>query len=134
MAIDAATLGAAIKRVRELRGMTQVELAKDAGLSHGGNSLAMIEQGRRSVSMETLNAIATSLNIPPACLAVLGSNRIDENEAATAFMVDLQKLIAHVLLVEQHHAEGGKPPKGRVIKNAARVRRRRVRRRTVTTR
>src|SRR5712691_9716533 len=65
MAIETAALGAAIKQVRLIRRMTQVELAKAAGLSKGGNSVALIEQGRRSVSMETLNAIALGLEIPP---------------------------------------------------------------------
>ena len=101
MAIEKASLGAAIKHVRTVRGMTQIELAKAAGLSDGGKSLAMIEQGRRSVSIETLNAIAEALAIPPACLTVLGSTRIGTNKKATALMEDLQKLISAVLLAQE---------------------------------
>src|SRR5258708_4262242 len=88
MAIEKTSLGAAIKHVRAIRGMTQIHLAKAAGLSDGGKSLALIEQGRRSVSIETLNAIARAPAIPPACLTVLGSTRIGNNRAATALMKD----------------------------------------------
>src|SRR5438552_1065170 len=100
MAIEKDSLGAAIKQVRLIRGMTQIELAKAAGLSDGGKSVALIEQGRRSVSMDTLNSIADALSIPPACLAVLGSTKIGDNKAATALMKSLQKLISAVILAE----------------------------------
>ncbi|MGQ0636312.1 MAG: helix-turn-helix domain-containing protein [Planctomycetaceae bacterium] len=108
MAIDTATLGAAIKNVRKIRGMTQIELAKASGLSHGGNSIALIEQGKRSVSMTTLNAIARALDIPPACLAVLGSTRIGDSEAATALMKSLQQLISRVLRAEERRPKPAK--------------------------
>ena len=101
MAIEKETLGAAIKQVRTVRGMTQVDLAKAAGLSDGGKSLALIEQGRRAVSMETLNVIAEALAIPPGCLAILGSTRIGKNSVATNLMKDLQKLISAVLLAQK---------------------------------
>lgn len=100
MAIKKDALGAAIKKVRGIRGLTQIELAKAAGLSDGGKSLALIEQGRRSVSIETLNAIADALKIPPACLTVLGSTGVVKNKAATEFMQSLKDLISAVLLAQ----------------------------------
>jgi len=100
MAINKDALGAAIKKVRTIRGMTQIELAKAAGLSDGGKSLALIEQGRRSVSIETLNMIADALKIPPACLTVLGSTGAMKNKAASELMQSLKDLISAVLLAQ----------------------------------
>lgn len=126
MAIDKASLGAAIKRVRAIRGMTQVELAKSAGLSDGGKSVALIEQGRRSVSLESLNAIADALDIPPACLTVLGSTKIGKNKAATAFMESLQRLISAVLLAQEDYAGDTAETKGKSGPAPRKVRRRKL--------
>ncbi|HEY5313385.1 MAG TPA: helix-turn-helix transcriptional regulator [Pirellulales bacterium] len=97
MAIRKEALGAAIKRVRRVRGLTQVQLAEAAGLSKGGNSIALIEQGRRFVSVATLNALADALDVPAACLAILGSRKIGTNKAATDFVHSLQKVISAVM-------------------------------------
>jgi transcriptional regulator with XRE-family HTH domain len=61
MTIEKSTLGAAIRQVRLARGLTQTGLAKATGLSASGKSIALIEQGRRSVSVDTLNLIAKSV-------------------------------------------------------------------------
>jgi transcriptional regulator with XRE-family HTH domain len=100
MSIEKAALGAAVKQVRQIRGLTQIELAKAAGLSKGGKSIALVEQGKRFVSVDTLNAVAKALDIPPACLAVLGSRSIGRDKVATEFMQNLQGLIANVLLAQ----------------------------------
>ena len=126
MAIEKASLGAAIKHVRTVRGMTQVELARTAGLSDGGKSLALIEQGRRSVSLETLNAIADALDIPPACLTVLGSTKIGKNKAATALMESLQKLISAVLLAQEEYAGNTPEIKGKPARAPRNVHRRKL--------
>lgn len=97
MPIQKETLGTAIKKVRLARGLTQVQLAVAAGLSKGGNSIALIEQGKRFVSVDTLNALADALNVPAACLAILGSQNIGTNKAATDFMHSLQKVISAVM-------------------------------------
>jgi transcriptional regulator with XRE-family HTH domain len=108
MTIDKATLGTAIKKVRSARGLTQAELAKAAGLSEGGKSVALIEQGRRSVSVDSLNSIANALNVPSACLTILGSQSIGKNKAATDFMKSLQDLILKVIVAEQQLAAEAK--------------------------
>ena len=41
MGIEKKTLGAAIKQVRQARGLTQAQLAESAGLSRGGKSIAL---------------------------------------------------------------------------------------------
>jgi transcriptional regulator with XRE-family HTH domain len=112
MAIDQRTLGAAIKKVRVARGLTQAELAAATDLSSGGKSIALIEQGKRFVSMETLNRLARALEIPPACLAVLGSESGGDSEAATAFMESLKHLISTIIVaraeIEATGAAGSK--------------------------
>jgi transcriptional regulator with XRE-family HTH domain len=100
MPIEKETLGAAIKNVRLARGLTQQQLAERAGMSPSGKSIALIEQGRRSVSMEALNQIGTALEIPAACLAILGSSGIAGNKAATEFQQSLQKLISAVVVAQ----------------------------------
>jgi len=100
MSIDKNALGAAIKQVRSARGLTQTALAEAAGLSKSGNSIALIEQGRRFVSVDTLNSLASALDIPPACLAILGSRNSGKNKAASDFMKSLQNLISTVILAE----------------------------------
>ncbi|MBX3414182.1 MAG: helix-turn-helix transcriptional regulator [Pirellulales bacterium] len=106
MAIEKETLGAAIKRVRLARGLTQVQLAETAGLSKGGNSIALIEQGKRFVSVDTLNALAEALDVPVACLAILGSRKIGTNKAATDFMHSLQKVISTVIAAQESAERG----------------------------
>lgn len=104
VAISKATLGPAIKSVRMARGLTQEQLAAKVGMNKG--SVALVEQGRRAVSLETLNNVANALNVPPACLAILGSTAIGKNKAATEFMESLQKLISAIVLAQaQFRAE-----------------------------
>ena len=123
MAIEKETLGRAIKQVRLARGLTQVQLAQAARLSKGGNSIALIEQGKRFVSVDTLNVIADALEVPAACLAILGSRRIGTNKAATDFMNSLQRVISAVIHAQeapQNHNRA-ETKKARV-KNGARTR------------
>lgn len=108
MTIEKETLGAAIKRVRLARGLTQVQLAEAAGLSKGGNSVALIEQGKRFVSVATLNALADALDVPAACLAILGSQKIGTNKAATDFMHSLQKVISAVIHAQEAMPDNAK--------------------------
>jgi transcriptional regulator with XRE-family HTH domain len=53
-----------IKYLRELRKMTQSELAKKAGITQG--SLAHFESGKNSPSVQTLMSLARALEISPA--------------------------------------------------------------------
>lgn len=63
------TLGrdSAIKIIRKYRGMTQDELATEAGISRP--YLTEIETGRKEGSLRSLKAIATALNVPLEKLA-----------------------------------------------------------------
>lgn len=100
MAIDKKQLGSAIKQVRNARGISQAELARMAGMSGSGNSVALIERGERFVSLDTLNSLAQALDIPSACLTILGSTQIGGGKEANAFMQSLKGLIASTLFAQ----------------------------------
>lgn len=57
-----------IRYLRELRSLTQAELAEGAGITQG--SLAHFEAGRVSPSVKTLVALARALEISPAIFFV----------------------------------------------------------------
>jgi transcriptional regulator with XRE-family HTH domain len=115
MAIDNKLLGAAIKRVRMARGLTQAQLAEAAHLS----SIALVEQGRRSVSLDSLNALAKALDIPSACLAVLGTRSTSGNKASADFVESLQQLISAVVLAQMELGikEKGERSRQEVVKS-----------------
>jgi transcriptional regulator with XRE-family HTH domain len=58
-----ATIGANVKRLRKVRGLTQEQLAVDSGidLTYAGG----IERGRRNPSVEVLIRIAAALDTTP---------------------------------------------------------------------
>jgi transcriptional regulator with XRE-family HTH domain len=99
MAIDQQLLGKAIRRVRQLRGMTQAELAEAAGLR--GNSVALIERSQRGVSMETLNHLADALEIPAACLTMLGTAKLSGLRRSARLVSSMQKLILATITAEE---------------------------------
>jgi transcriptional regulator with XRE-family HTH domain len=90
MAIERGLLGKAIRRMRALRGISQAALAKQAGLQ--GNSVALIERGQRGVSLDSLNAIADVLELPAACLAMLGTSKNAGDSSSASLVKTLQKL------------------------------------------
>lgn len=55
-------LGENIKRLRELKGISQDELAKMVGYS-GGSTISCIESGKRGVSQEQLFSFANALEV-----------------------------------------------------------------------
>ena len=100
MAIDKKQMGEAIRRIRKYRGLTQAQLAKAAGLSRGGNSVALVERGARGVSLDTLESIATALEVPSGCLMILGRRTSRRSEPFHDLLATGQKLI--LKLVELH--------------------------------
>ena len=56
-----------LKAIRMWRGLTQTELAKQAGIGQG--YLSDMESGRRPVSAEALSALAARLDVPPEWIA-----------------------------------------------------------------
>jgi len=58
--------GGNVRHFRRLRGMTQQDLAKAAGL--GRSFISQLERGRFSATLETIGALSTALGITPAQL------------------------------------------------------------------
>lgn len=92
MEIDRELLGKAIRQVRAVRGMSQADLAEQAGLK--SNTVALIERGQRGVSMESLNALADVLRVPAACLTMLGTSGRNEDTGTQTLVQSMQNLIA----------------------------------------
>ncbi len=101
MEINKSLLGHAIQSIRKARGLTQAALAHAAGLSEGGKSLALIEQGRRAVSVDSLNSIAKALQVPPACLTILGSETKGKDKPLNEFIESLQGLISTIVVAQE---------------------------------
>ncbi len=59
-------IGARIREARTKQGLSQVELAKQAGINQG--FLSQIERGKQQPSPQTLSAVAVALDLPPAVL------------------------------------------------------------------
>jgi transcriptional regulator with XRE-family HTH domain len=128
MAIDKQLLGKAIRQMRQLRGVSQAALAEEAGLQ--GNSIALIERGQRGVSMETLNALAEALDVPAACLAMLGTSKIAGSNDSATLVKSLQKLILATVAAQASTASEQIP----AAKVKAVTRRKRVTKRKATRR
>ena len=61
-------VGATVKCIRELRGLTQDQLSAAATMSR--SQLANIEAGRKSLSVLALARIATALAVPSAAIKI----------------------------------------------------------------
>lgn len=97
MAIDQKLLGRGIRKIRKLRGLTQAELARAAGLAEGGNSVALIERGERGVSLDSLNAIAAGLEVPAGCLTILGTTAPAHDRDLKRMVKSAQNLVDKVV-------------------------------------
>ena len=65
----------ALKKSRELKGMTQLTLAKQAGIS--ASYLSQLEQGKRDPKLTLLTKLSNAIGIPVAILFFLAA---DEKE------------------------------------------------------
>jgi transcriptional regulator with XRE-family HTH domain len=60
-------MGSMLRRLREVNGLTQVELAKKVGVTQ--SYIAQLESGRKiSPSLEMLKKLAKALDVPVATL------------------------------------------------------------------
>ncbi len=63
---DGMRIGEHVVEARRRQGLTQTKLAVLAGINQG--YLSQIERGKQTPSMQTVNAIAVALGVPPAVL------------------------------------------------------------------
>lgn len=59
-------LGANVRRYRKLKGMTQEELAHEAGMER--SYVSDLERGQRNPSVRALGRLAEALNVQPSLL------------------------------------------------------------------
>lgn len=71
---------AAVAEWRRTRGLTQAGLAERAALSEA--LIAHVENGRRNVSLASLDKIAAALMVPPEALATINTRPEPEPEVA----------------------------------------------------
>ena len=96
MDINRKLLGLAIRNVRKARRVTQQQLAKAVGVTT--THVSLLENGQRGASMETLNKIAATLDIPTATLTCLGTKASGAISPTWArLMRDFQQLILDVV-------------------------------------
>ena len=67
--------GRAMAMIRAAKGIGQEKLAERACIS--GGMVSLIENGKRTPSLETLTAIAAGLEVPLVLLVFLASDRAD---------------------------------------------------------
>jgi transcriptional regulator with XRE-family HTH domain len=122
MAIDQKLLGQGIRKIRKLRGLTQAELARAAGLAEGGNSVALIERGERGVSIESLNALARALEVPAGCLTILGTRAPANDPALRPLISSMHRLVEKVVelhsVLKKEEVEISKSKRAKVKKTA----------------
>lgn len=71
--IETKKLGQAIGEIRRLRGLTQKAVAEKTGLTI--NFMSLIENGERSVSLETLNRLAKAFQVPAEWITFLAGGK-----------------------------------------------------------
>ena len=91
MEIDPLSLGRALRELRERKQLTQRELAEQLGLTV--NYLSLVENGKRGVSIQTLNEFANALDVPAPLIACLGTAPPDTHSATGELLVQIQNLI-----------------------------------------
>ena len=91
-------VGTAIKRCRELSGMSQVELAKAAGMSK--SYLSLIESGDRVPGIDVLNKISNKLGVPLSVIVFMGTDSAMlpelDKDSFKSISVQIQKSLANV--------------------------------------
>lgn len=106
MEIDPKHLGLAVREMRLARGMTQIELARAAGMSASGNTIAVIERGERGISLRTMNQIAKALQLPAGCLSILASRTQSGDKDLIRLLKSMQKLVRTVVAAQQSAGVG----------------------------
>jgi transcriptional regulator with XRE-family HTH domain len=86
----------AIRVARSLADLSQGELADRAEIDR--SYLSLIESGKRQASVETIQKIATALDLPFHLLALLGSEQKDIRKANSNQIEDLSLALTKLLL------------------------------------
>ncbi len=96
---DMRIIGNRIRRARELRGMSQTQLAKEIGTSP--SQISMVEADQSGTSLRTAMAAAKALNISMDYLV----GWVDETTPTREIVFDLRTKIARIRELEEGQAE-----------------------------
>ena len=88
--------GKAIRICRAARGLSQKDLAAKVGVD--SSHVSLIESEKRSPSLDTIEKIAQSLNVPPHLLMLLASEQKDVKTGNLANVKDLSQILLDLLL------------------------------------
>ena len=88
--------GKAIRICRAARGLSQKDLATKVGLD--SSHISLIEAGKRSPSLETVERIAKTLNVPVHLLMLLASEQKDVKSRSLQNVKDLSQVFLDLLL------------------------------------
>lgn len=102
MRIDQIRLGVAIARLREMRGMSREDLARESKIQL--NVVGYIEEGTLVTSTRELNAFAKALNIPAQCITLIGQDF--QNPQFRTMARNLEHLVYD--LIEEEERENSK--------------------------
>ena len=101
----------AIRISRALADMPQRELANRIGVD--ASLISMLESGLRKPSLETLEKIATALELPFHLFALLGAEPKDARSASAQEIEQLAMGLAKLLLHREGVANGPRESRGR---------------------
>jgi transcriptional regulator with XRE-family HTH domain len=87
-------IGKAIQELRKQRGLSQVDLAKAAGITQA--AMSGIENGNRP-NEETLKGLCAALNVPESLIYVMGMEIGDVPEEKKALYADLFPVIKELI-------------------------------------
>ena len=88
--------GKAIRICRAARGLSQKDLATKVGLD--SSHISLIEAEKRSPSLETIERIAKSLNVPLHLLTLLASEQKDVKTGSLANIKELSQVFLDLLM------------------------------------
>ena len=102
MDIDREQLGTAIRELRELRRLTQQQVADRLGVTV--NYVSLLENGKRGISIGRLNELCKVLRIPSAFATFLATKPTGPAEQRR-IMAQIQKLIRSVLETQSRQTQ-----------------------------
>ena len=111
--------GRAVKIARSIAGMSQEELAVSSCLDR--SYLSLIESGKRTATVQTLNQISKAMDIPFHLLTLLATEREDAKCIDEGQVQRLATELARLLIEEKdedvrssHQTGGGQPKRSRI--------------------
>lgn len=102
MDIDPEKLGEALRELRELRGLTQQQVADQLGKTV--NYISLLENGHRGISIGLLNELCKLLRVPPAFATFLATASGGRG-AQKKIMRQIQTLIRSALATQSQQAQ-----------------------------